>query len=219
MCSHWPDYEYTEDEDTDGEDTENEETNVEGTNDEGTANEATSKELWDFLMARDHKPRDVMFFVPKKPILRGAPLYSSFGFNHFVFYGDNHQWVAECEICRESKLIFLEQLGPPIEQGRRSKTFQICMGCMRYRPTRKSFWMAKVDAGQLGETDGLDREKERPAISIYVAKWACGANRTCPTCRHVWLDEDPWYTDGKTPSPSAMTLPSRAQDLPRALRL
>ncbi|CAG8976853.1 hypothetical protein HYALB_00003462 [Hymenoscyphus albidus] len=222
MCSHWPDYEHTEDEDVDNE----------GTNDEDTKNEVTSKELFDFLTARDHKPRYVMFFVPKKfvyepvlsgpllrllpelqlmvlsnleyqkdqlclaftciyfmrllkPILREGPLYSSFGFNHFVFYGDNYQWVAECDICRESKLVFLEQLGPPIEQGRRRKGFQICMERMRYRPTRKSFWMAKADAGEFGDTNGSEGAKLRKSSRIDVAEWRSGdPNVLCPACRH-----------------------------------
>lgn len=73
----------------------------------------------------------------------------------------------------------LGRLVPLNKVGQKKKTFTICDGCMRYRSTKKGFWMAKAGDGgeELGKEDWAK----------LADQFKDGKSRHCPGC---WYAND-----------------------------
>lgn len=82
------------------------------------------------------------------------------------------------------------------KSGRERKAWHICIDCLQYRPTRKSYWDNKKGKRQRKEVEGNeDGKKERFPIndvqwSSWVNSWNGRFLLQCPECRYdevvVW---------------------------------
>ena len=83
-------------------------------------------------------------------------------------------------ICRCTLSIdILNRFRPRSSQGRPSRASTICIDCVRYRPTRKAYWLAvlaKMDTQGWGKDEG---ELWQSAVMWFSA----GVKLQCPTCR------------------------------------
>lgn len=71
-------------------------------------------------------------------------------------------------------------------KGRVRRVANLCVDCLRYRPTRKRYWTA-----MLAETDIQDWDKtQEKRWQTSVAWFGAGVKAQCPDCRvreHMWI--------------------------------
>ncbi|KAI9833986.1 MAG: hypothetical protein M1826_005891 [Phylliscum demangeonii] len=69
----------------------------------------------------------------------------------------------------------LRLVRPLTAKGRRRRAWDPCVDCLRYRPTRKSYWITK-DHGKLSEA----------LWETWLQRWTSGYSMQCPEC---WFQE------------------------------
>ncbi len=73
----------------------------------------------------------------------------------------------------------LGRLRPRDSRGRVDRTWNLCLDCCRYRPTRRGFW-----AAQLARTDTSGWSRPEGELWQSSVKWfAAGIKVQCPDCR------------------------------------
>ncbi|KAM5373289.1 hypothetical protein ACJZ2D_007118 [Fusarium nematophilum] len=75
---------------------------------------------------------------------------------------------------------FLKRVAPQDARGRPKKTVALCHDCLRYRPTRKTYWRGKKHEKCEESEQGL------PGWERAVEHWRDRFSTQCPQC---WCDE------------------------------
>lgn len=90
--------------------------------------------------------------------------------------------VPRSRRCRGAEDL-LQRLPPKDSRGRPSRAWNLCVDCLRYRPTRRAYWsqemLAKMNNGE--EWDGFDGDLRSAWLSA-VAWFSTKVKVQCPSC-------------------------------------
>ena len=101
---------------------------------------------------------------------------------------------------RETVEAVLRLVKPLNKAGRQRKAWHICVDCLQYRPTRKSYWKKKKEKNVNWEGEGEEKmEDERVKGKVwggtwdgYVRMWNNRGLLQCPECKYHEEVVLPW---------------------------